>query len=79
MRDVFYTKPLYLRYLYGPQKKSAQQRAREQNSDLRVYYLHTLSDFQLYHLVFVDEWAPLGKTPLQLAQFHRDKAKSYLR
>lgn len=70
----------------GWSKKTARQRAREQNADLRDYYLHGLSDFQSYHLVYVDEsgcdkragfrrtgWAPLGRTPLQVTQFHRDQ------
>lgn len=36
-------------------KKTAQQQAREQNTDLREFYLYNLSDFQSYHLVYVDE------------------------
>lgn len=57
----------------GLSKKAARQRAKEQNADLRDYYLHTLSDFHSYHLVYIDEsgcdkrvgfrrtgWAPLG-------------------
>ena len=39
----------------GWSKKTARQKAREQNADLREYYLHNLSDFQSYHLVYVDE------------------------
>ncbi|KAJ5333178.1 uncharacterized protein N7506_006961 [Penicillium brevicompactum] len=70
----------------GWSKKSARQRGREQNADLRDYYLHNLSEFQSYHLVYVDDsgcdkrvgfrrtgWAPLGKSPLQVTQFHRDQ------
>jgi transposase len=70
----------------GWSKKTARQRAREQNADLRDYYLHNLSDFKSYHPVYVDEsgcdkrvgfrrtgWAPLGKTPLQVTQFHRNQ------
>ncbi|KAJ5474091.1 hypothetical protein N7475_003657 [Penicillium sp. IBT 31633x] len=67
----------------GWSKKTARQHAREQNADLRGYYLHNIPEFQSYHLVYVDEsgcgrrivqtgWAPLGKTPLQVTQFHRD-------
>ncbi|KAJ5371882.1 hypothetical protein N7517_003888 [Penicillium concentricum] len=50
------------------------------------YYLHNLSEFQSYHLVYVDEsgsdkrvgfrrtgWATLGRAPLQVTQFHRDQ------
>lgn len=36
-------------------KKTARTRAKEQNADLRDYYLHYLSDFKSYHLVYVDE------------------------
>ncbi|CEJ62928.1 Putative Transposase [Penicillium brasilianum] len=70
----------------GWSKKVARQRAKEQNADLRDFYLHNLSDFQSHHLVYVDEsgcdkrigfrrtgWSPLGVTPLQVANFHRDQ------
>ena len=70
----------------GWSKKVARQRAKEQNADLRDFYLHNLSDFQSHHLVYVDEsgcdkrigfrrtgWSPLGVTPLQIANFHRDQ------
>ena len=66
-------------------KKTARQQAREQNSNLREFYLHNISDFQSYHLVYVDEsgcdkragfrrtgWSPLGVVPMQISQFHRD-------
>ena len=36
-------------------KKTSRQRAREQNADLRDYYLQDLSDFYSYHLVYVGE------------------------
>ncbi|KAJ5640336.1 uncharacterized protein N7484_008198 [Penicillium longicatenatum] len=39
----------------GWSKKVARQRAKEQNADLRDFYLHNLSDFRFYHLVYVDE------------------------
>lgn len=48
--------------------------------------MHDLSDFQSYHLVYVDEpgcdkrvgfrrtgWSPLGVAPLQISQFHHDQ------
>ncbi|KAK9846153.1 hypothetical protein MYU51_002995 [Penicillium brevicompactum] len=70
----------------GWSKKVARQRAKEQNADLRDFYIHNLSDFQSYHLVYVDEsgcdkrigfrrtgWSPLGTAPLQVANFHRDQ------
>lgn len=39
----------------GWSKKKAQQIARGQNAELREYYLHNLSDFQSYHLVYMEE------------------------
>lgn len=70
----------------GWSKQTAWQRTKEQNADLCDYYLHNLPDFQLYHLVYVDEsgcdkragfrltgWAQLGRMPLQVTQFHRDQ------
>lgn len=70
----------------GWSKKVARQRAMEQNADLRDFYLHNISDFKSYHLVYVDEsgcdkrigfrrtgWSPLGVTPLQISHFHRDQ------
>jgi hypothetical protein len=74
----------------GWSNKVARQRAKEQNADLRDFYLHNLSDFQSHHLVYVDEsgcdkrigfrrtgWSPLGVTPLQVANFHRDQRYRY--
>ena len=70
----------------GWSKKVARQRAKEQNADLRAFYLHNISDFKSYYLVYVDEsgcdkrigfrrtgWSPLGVTPLQISHFHRDQ------
>lgn len=70
----------------GWSKKTARVKARERNLDLRDEYLHSISDFQSYHLVYVDEsgcdkrigfrrtgWAPLGVAPVQVSKFHRDK------
>jgi transposase len=70
----------------GWSKKTARNRAKEQNADLREYYLHSLSEFHSYHLVYVDEsgcdkrvgfrrtgWSPLGQAPVQVSQFHRDQ------
>lgn len=67
-------------------KKAARQVAKERNPDLRDYYLHTLSEFRSYHLVYIDEsgcdqhigirrtgWSPLGTTPVQITGFHRDR------
>ncbi|KAI2669605.1 transcriptional regulator family: Helix-turn-helix [Penicillium roqueforti] len=70
----------------GWSKKAARQVAKEQNAELRDFYLRNLSGFRSYHLVFVDEsgcdkragfrrtgWSPLGVTPVQVSKFHRDK------
>ena len=71
-------------YRAGWSKKKAQQRASEQNPQLRDFYHHKLSNFRSSHLVFVDEsgcdkrvgyrrtgWSPLGVTPIQVSKFHR--------
>ncbi|KAI2726472.1 hypothetical protein CBS147354_4187 [Penicillium roqueforti] len=65
---------------------TARQKAKEQNAELREIYLHYLSEFESYHLVYVDEsgcdkriafrrtgWFPLGVAPRQVSQFHRDE------
>ena len=70
----------------GWSKKVARQIAREQNADLRDFYLYNLTQFQSYHLVFIDEsgcdkrigfrrtgWSPYGAAPVQVAKFHRDR------
>jgi hypothetical protein len=70
----------------GWSKKTARQSAKEQNAELREIYLHNLSGFESYHLVYVDEsgcdkrvgfrrtgWSPLGVAPRQVSQFHRDE------
>ena len=67
-------------------RKVARRIAKERNADLRDHYLHKLSAFRSYQLVYVDEsgcdsrigfrrsgWSPLGTTPVQVAQFHRDR------
>ncbi|KAF4262843.1 hypothetical protein CNMCM8812_004371 [Aspergillus fumigatus] len=69
----------------GWSKKTAKQKARQRNPELRDEYFHFISDFCSYHLVYVDEsgcdkrigfrrtsWSPLGIAPSQVAQFHRD-------
>ncbi|EED14549.1 conserved hypothetical protein [Talaromyces stipitatus ATCC 10500] len=70
----------------GWSKKTAKQKARERNADLRDEYSYFISDFCSYHLIYVDEsgcdkrigfrrtgWAPLGVAPSQVAKFHRDQ------
>lgn len=65
-------------------KKTARRVAKERNPDLRDLYLHNLSQFRSYHLVYVDEsgcdkligfrktgWSPFGVTPIQVAKLHR--------
>jgi hypothetical protein len=39
----------------GWSRKTAQQKAKEQNAELRELYLHNISDYESYHLVYVDE------------------------
>jgi hypothetical protein len=39
----------------GWSKKVARRVAKERNPDLRDFYLHNLSAFRSYHLVYVDE------------------------
>jgi transposase len=69
----------------GWSKKVTHRVAKEQNPELRDYYLHNLCDFRSYHLVYVDEsgcdkrigfrrtgWSPLGVAPVQVTAFHRD-------
>lgn len=64
----------------GRSKKIARQVARERNADLIGFYLHNLSFYRSYHLVYVDEsgcdkrsgcrrtgWSPLGVTPVKIA------------
>ena len=70
----------------GWSKKTARQKAKERNPDLRDDYCHLISEFSSYHLVYVDEsgcdkrigirrtgWSPLGTTPVQVSKFHRDQ------
>jgi transposase len=65
-------------------KKVARRVAAGRSADLRDLYLHDLSSFEPYHVVYVDEsgcdkrvgyrrtgWSPLGVTPVQIAQFQR--------
>jgi transposase len=69
----------------GWTKKATRHVAGEQNPERRDYYLHNLSEFRSYHLVYVDEsgcdkriglrrtgWSPLGVSPVQVTAFHRD-------
>lgn len=64
----------------GWSKKTARQKAKERNPDLRDDYCNLISEFSSYHLVYVDEsgcdkrigfrrtgWAPLGTAPVQVS------------
>jgi transposase len=70
----------------GWSKKATRHVAQERNADLRDLYVHNLSDFHSWQLIFVDEsgcdkrvgfrrrgWSPLGVTPVQITRFHRDR------
>jgi hypothetical protein len=70
----------------GWSKKAARRVAKEQNPDLRDFYLYYLSSFRSYHRVYVDEsgcykwigfrrtgWSPLGVTPVKIARFQREQ------
>lgn len=65
-------------------KKTAKQKAKERNADLRDAYFCFISDLSSYHLVYVDEsgcdkwigfrrtgWSPCSITPSQVTKFHR--------
>ncbi|GAM38322.1 hypothetical protein TCE0_033r08956 [Talaromyces pinophilus] len=70
----------------GWSRKVSRQVAKERNADLRDYYLHGLSWYRSYQLVYVDEsgcdrrvgfrrtaWSPVGVTPVQISQFRREQ------
>ena len=67
-------------------KKTCRRVAKGRNADLRDYYMHKLSAFRSYQLVYVDEsgcdkrigfrrtgWSPLGTTPVQIARYQREQ------
>ena len=67
-------------------KKVSRSRAKEQNGDLRDFYMYKISQFHSWQLIFVDEsgcdkriglrrtgWSPLGVAPVQVARFHRGR------
>lgn len=70
----------------GWSMKAVRRIAQEGNADLRDLFLHNLSAFRSYHLVYIDEsgcdkrvgfrrtgWLPVGVTPVQIATLHRDR------
>lgn len=72
--------------LIGWSRKSIHRVARQRNADLQDLYLHNLSAFRSYHLIYIDEsgcdkrngfrrtgWSPVGVAPVQIAQFQREK------
>ena len=75
----------------GWSQKKPRRVAKEQNPDLRDAYLHKMSSFHSYHIVYVNEsgldkriglrrtaWAPIGVTPIQIAKFHRGQRYNIL-
>jgi hypothetical protein len=86
--NVLVTTPSISRALAsaGWSKKAARCVAKEQNADLRDFYLYNLSAFCLYHLVYIDEsgcdkrvgfrqtgWSPLGVALVQVTRLHCDQ------
>lgn len=66
----------------GWSKKVARQIAKERNEYSRDFYLHNLSAFRSYHLVFVDESgcdkrAGFRRTGWSLSVFYRSKYSSF--
>jgi transposase len=72
-------------------KKVTRRIASERNADLRDFYMHNLSEFRSYQLVYIDEsgcdkrigfrrtgWSPLGVAPVEIARFHRDRRHQIL-
>ncbi len=70
----------------GWSKKKARRIAQERNADLRDHFIYKRSEFRSYHHVSIDEsgcdnligfrrtaWSPLGVTPVQVTQLHRDQ------
>jgi hypothetical protein len=70
----------------GWSKKATRHVAKERNAGLRDFYLHSLSDFRSYHLVYVGEsgcdkhigfrrtgWPPVGVAPVPVTRFYRDR------
>jgi hypothetical protein len=48
--------------------------AQQRDADLRDHYLHKISQYKSYQLVFVDEWwSPKGSSPVQVTKFGRGK------
>lgn len=67
--------------------KTARRVPKGRNADLQDFYLHNLSEFRSYHLVYVDEsgcdkrigfrrtgWSPFGVAPVKVARHHTLRA-----
>ncbi|KAK1841729.1 hypothetical protein CCHR01_15632 [Colletotrichum chrysophilum] len=75
----------------GWTKKTIRRVAKQRNDDLRDFYLHNLSDFRSYHLVYIDEsgcdkraghrrtgWSPKGVAPVQRSWYGRERRRHIL-
>jgi hypothetical protein len=67
-------------------RKTIHHIAQQRDADLRDHYLHRISQYKSYQLVFVDEsgcdgraghrrwgWSPKGSSPVQVTKFSRGK------
>ncbi|KAF6836800.1 hypothetical protein CMUS01_05280 [Colletotrichum musicola] len=70
----------------GWTRKTIRRIAQQRDDDLRDHYLHRISQYQSYQLVFVDEsgcdrragyrrwgWSPKGSSPVEITKFSRGK------
>jgi transposase len=70
----------------GWTRKTIHRIAQQRNADLREYYLHRISKYKSYQLLFVDEsgcngkggqrrwgWSPKGSSPVEVTKFSRGK------
>ena len=70
----------------GWTRKTIRRIAQQRDADLRDHYLHKISQYDSYQLVFVDEsgcdgragyrrwgWSPKGSSPVQVTKFGRGK------
>jgi transposase len=70
----------------GWTRKTIRRIAQQRDADLRDHYLHRISQYKSYQLIFVDEsgcdrregyrrwgWSPKGSSPVQIAKFGRGK------
>jgi hypothetical protein len=68
----------------GWSRKTIRRKVKKQNADLRDKYLHDLTSFASYHLVYIDEdgydrrvgfrrteWSPLCVMPIHTEKLHR--------